>query len=135
VNELRGEKIDVIRWSPDPGNYIANALSPARVDEVRLMDAEDRQAHVLVAEDQLSLAIGKEGQNVRLAARLTGWKIDIKDSAKYDREAEDERNTMELERRQANLPIVAPVLDEDDDYEEEEETLEALPAAALEVAE
>jgi transcription termination/antitermination protein NusA len=134
VNELRGEKIDVIRWSPDPGNYIANALSPARVDEVRLMDAEDRQAHVLVAEDQLSLAIGKEGQNVRLAARLTGWKIDIKDSAKYDREAEDERNTMELERRQANLPIVAPVLDEDDDYEEEE-TLEALPAAALEVAE
>jgi transcription termination/antitermination protein NusA len=135
VNELRGEKIDVIRWSPDPGNYIANALSPARVDEVRLMDAEDRQAHVLVAEDQLSLAIGKEGQNVRLAARLTGWKIDIKDSAKYDREAEDDRNTMELERRQANLPIVAPVLDEEDDYEEEEEALEALPAAALEVAE
>jgi transcription termination/antitermination protein NusA len=136
VNELRGEKIDVIRWSPDPGNYIANALSPARVDEVRLMDAEDRQAHVLVAEDQLSLAIGKEGQNVRLAARLTGWKIDIKDSAKYDREAEDDRNTMELERRQANLPIVAPVLDDEDDYEEEEEeTLEALPAAALEAAE
>ncbi len=81
VNELRGEKIDVIRWSPDPATYIANALSPARVDEVRLMEPESRQTHVLVAEDQLSLAIGKEGQNVRLAARLTGWKIDIKDRA------------------------------------------------------
>jgi N utilization substance protein A len=89
VNELRGEKIDVIRWSPDPATYIANALSPARVDDVRLMDPETRQTHVLVAEDQLSLAIGKEGQNVRLAARLTGWKIDIKDQAKYDFEAED----------------------------------------------
>lgn len=91
VNELRGEKIDVIRWSPDPATYIANALSPARVDEVRLMDSEERQAHVLVAEDQLSLAIGKEGQNVRLAARLTGWKIDIKDTAKYDYEAENQK--------------------------------------------
>ena len=91
VNELRGEKIDVIRWSPDPATYIANALSPARVDEVRLMDPEGRQAHVLVAEDQLSLAIGKEGQNVRLAARLTGWKIDIKDTAKYDYETEDNK--------------------------------------------
>lgn len=89
VNELRGEKIDVIRWSPDPATYIANALSPARVDAVRLIDTEERQAHVLVAEDQLSLAIGKEGQNVRLAARLTGWKIDIKDIASYDQEAED----------------------------------------------
>jgi N utilization substance protein A len=88
VNELRGEKIDVIRWSPDPSTYIANALSPARIQEVRLVNPEDRQAHVLVAEDQLSLAIGKDGQNVRLAARLTGWKIDIKDAAKYDSEAE-----------------------------------------------
>jgi transcription termination/antitermination protein NusA len=78
----------VIRWSPDPSTYIANALSPARVDEVRLVNTEDRQVHVLVSEDQLSLAIGKEGQNVRLAARLTGWKIDIKDTAKYDYEAE-----------------------------------------------
>ncbi|MGF1566722.1 MAG: transcription termination factor NusA [Nodosilinea sp.] len=89
VNELRGEKIDVIRWSPDPATYISNALSPARVDEVRLVNPEERQAHVLVPEDQLSLAIGKEGQNVRLAARLTGWKIDIKDSGKYDYAAED----------------------------------------------
>lgn len=84
VNELQGEKIDVIRWSPDPATYISNALSPARIDEVRLVNPEGRQAHVLVPEDQLSLAIGKEGQNVRLAARLTGWKIDIKDVNKYD---------------------------------------------------
>ena len=86
VNELRGEKIDVIRWSPDPSTYIANSLSPARVDKVLLVDTEERQSMVLVAEDQLSLAIGKEGQNVRLAARLTGWKIDIKDIDKYDEE-------------------------------------------------
>ncbi len=84
VNELRGEKIDVIRWSPDPATYIANALSPAKVDQVLLVDPDARQAHVLVTDDQLSLAIGKEGQNVRLAARLTGWKIDIKDTAKYE---------------------------------------------------
>jgi N utilization substance protein A len=83
VNELRGEKIDVIRWSPDPSTYIANALSPARVDQVVLANPDERQAIVLVPENQLSLAIGKEGQNVRLAARLTGWKIDIKDTAKY----------------------------------------------------
>ncbi|MEM6868108.1 MAG: transcription termination factor NusA [Cyanobacteria bacterium P01_C01_bin.121] len=99
VNELRGEKIDVIRWSPDPSTYISNALSPARVDEVRLMDSEGRQAHVLVPEDQLSLAIGKEGQNVRLAARLTGWKIDIKDSAKYDYEAENAKMAEIAEKR------------------------------------
>jgi N utilization substance protein A len=91
VNELRGEKIDVIRWSPDPATYIANALSPAQVEAVRLVDPEGRQAHVLVHENQLSLAIGKEGQNVRLAARLTGWKIDIKDKSKYDAAAEDAR--------------------------------------------
>jgi len=109
VNELRGEKIDVIRWSPDPSTYIANALSPARVEEVRLADPEERQAHVLVADDQLSLAIGKEGQNVRLAARLTGWKIDIKDIAKYDYEAENRRmeNLAETRRQAAEAEMEA----------------------------
>ncbi len=99
VNELRGEKIDVIRWSPDPATYIANSLSPARVQDVRLMDPEEHQAHVLVGDDQLSLAIGKEGQNVRLAARLTGWKIDIKDAAKYNAAEEDEKMTAILDAR------------------------------------
>jgi N utilization substance protein A len=91
VSELRGEKIDVIRWSPDPSTYIANSLSPAKIHEVRLINADERIAHVIVPEDQLSLAIGKEGQNVRLAARLTGWKIDIKNLAKYDYEEEARR--------------------------------------------
>ncbi|MGV0105837.1 transcription termination factor NusA [Nostoc sp. DSM 114167] len=113
VNELRGEKIDVIRWSPDPATYIANALSPARVDEVRLMDPESRQTHVLVAEDQLSLAIGKEGQNVRLAARLTGWKIDIKDKAKYDYAAEDTKFAAVRTKYQSEES------EDDPDFEEE----------------
>lgn len=113
VNELRGEKIDVIRYSLDPATYIANALSPARVDEVRLMNPEERQAHVLVPEDQLSLAIGKEGQNVRLAARLTGWKIDIKDTAKYDH-AEEDRKVAELQAaRQAEEEEAARIAAEE----------------------
>ena len=89
VNELRGEKIDVIKWSSDPIQYILNSLSPAKVDLVRLVDPEGQHAHVLVPPDQLSLAIGREGQNVRLAARLTGWKIDVKNSHEYNQEAED----------------------------------------------
>lgn len=118
VNELRGEKIDVIRWSPDPATYIANALSPARVDEVRLINPEERQAHVLVPEDQLSLAIGKEGQNVRLAARLTGWKIDIKDSAKYDYEAENRKiAVLAEERRQAQAAAEAEEAAIDEEFE------------------
>ncbi|AUC59922.1 N utilization substance protein A [Cyanobacterium sp. HL-69] len=83
VNELKGEKIDVIRWSPDPAIYIANALSPSQIDLVELLDPEERQAMVVVPDNQLSLAIGKDGQNVRLAARLTGWRIDIKSKSDY----------------------------------------------------
>ena len=123
VNELRGEKIDVIRWSPDPSTYIANALSPARVDQVLLVNPEGRQAHVLVAEDQLSLAIGKEGQNVRLAARLTGWKIDIKDGAKYDYEAEH-RKIEALKAATANVEEA-----QEDEYEDEDEAVETLKVA------
>lgn len=107
VNEMRGEKIDVIRWSPDPATYIANALSPARVDQVILINPDERHALVLVAEDQLSLAIGKEGQNVRLAARLTGWKIDIKDAATYQAELEQQKqasDTMELDNEEDDTP-------------------------------
>jgi transcription termination/antitermination protein NusA len=120
VAELRGEKIDVIRWSPDPATYIANALSPAKIHEVRLINADDRQAHVLVPDDQLSLAIGKEGQNVRLAARLTGWKIDIKDASKYDYDAEDRKAMEEEERRQVH----AHKKIEEDDMEDLDEELE-----------
>ncbi|WP_273383257.1 transcription termination factor NusA [Enorma phocaeensis] len=77
VSELRGERVDVILWDEDPARYVANALSPARVTRV-LIDEEKRYAGVIVPDEQLSLAIGKEGQNARLAARLTGWHIDIK---------------------------------------------------------
>ena len=77
VSELRGERVDVILWDEDPGRYVANALLPAKVNRV-LIDEEKRYAGVIVPDDQLSLAIGKEGQNARLAARLTGWHIDIK---------------------------------------------------------
>jgi N utilization substance protein A len=131
VNELRGEKIDVIRWSPDPAIYIANALSPARVEEVRLIDPEERQAHVLVTDDQLSLAIGKEGQNVRLAARLTGWKIDIKDVAKYDRAQEDAKIGAELELRQ----VQRWAEDEENEDLEDSEDLEATQELMEDMAE
>ena len=77
VNELRGEKIDVVRWSENPEEYIANALSPAKVIAVEVYEA-DKSSRVIVPDYQLSLAIGREGQNARLAAKLTGWKIDIK---------------------------------------------------------
>ena len=77
VNELRGEKIDVVRWSEFPDEYIANALSPAKVIAVEVFE-DEKSSRVIVPDYQLSLAIGREGQNARLAAKLTGWKIDIK---------------------------------------------------------
>ena len=77
IKELRGEKIDIIEWSDEPSVFAANALSPAKVSQVRITDLNNRQMEVLVQEDQLSLAIGKKGQNVRLAARLVGWDIKI----------------------------------------------------------
>jgi N utilization substance protein A len=78
MNELHGEKIDIVDWSDDPARMVANALSPARVSSVTVVDADARSARVVVPDYQLSLAIGKEGQNARLAARLTGWRIDIR---------------------------------------------------------
>ena len=80
VSELRGERIDVVLWDKDPAKYVANALSPAKVTRV-LADTENQYATVIVPDDQLSLAVGKEGQNARLAARLTGWHIDIKNES------------------------------------------------------
>lgn len=77
VNELKGEKIDIVKWSKDPIDFVANALSPSQVDEV-IVNEEDKATTVIVPDNQLSLAIGKRGQNARLAAKLTGWKIDIK---------------------------------------------------------
>ena len=78
MSELHGEKIDIVDWSDDPAEMVANALSPARVSRVDVVDLAARSARVTVPDYQLSLAIGKEGQNARLAARLTGWRIDIR---------------------------------------------------------
>jgi N utilization substance protein A len=77
VSELRGEKIDIIPYNDEPARFVAKVLSPARVREV-LLDDEAKEATVVVPDDQLSLAIGRDGQNARLANRLTGWKVDIK---------------------------------------------------------
>jgi N utilization substance protein A len=85
VNELNGEKIDVVMWSPDAATFIANALSPAKILNVEL-NKEEGVATVVVPDRQLSLAIGKEGQNVRLAAKLTGWRIDIKSASAAEAE-------------------------------------------------
>ncbi len=154
VNELRGEKIDVIRWSQDPTQYICNSLSPARVEMVRLVDPEGQHAHVLVPPDQLSLAIGREGQNVRLAARLTGWKIDIKNSQEYDQAAEDaivselisqreEEESLQRETEErlaaeqaaraeedARLRELYPLPEDDEEYEEEENNEETIEEGA-----
>ena len=94
VEELRGEKVDIVKWSEDPAVYIAAALSPADVISVDIHE-EGKTCRVVVPDDQLSLAIGKEGQNARLAAKLTGWKIDIKPaSAPADEEVEDEEDVI-----------------------------------------
>ncbi len=121
VGELKNEKIDIVRWSEDPVEYIVNAISPARVVSVDIMtDGEDQKdALVVVPDDQLSLAIGREGQNVRLAHRLTGWKIDIKSvSQMEDEEARkqsnfDEYNDDEVEERAVDSDEIQEEIEEE----------------------
>ena len=108
VNELRGEKIDIIKWSPDPCEFIASALSPAKVISVEPLEGETG-ARVVVPDYQLSLAIGKEGQNARLAAKLTGWKIDIK----------SESQIREWEEQAAREPLTKEAFMEKSDAESE----------------
>jgi N utilization substance protein A len=88
IRELRGEKIDIVEWSEDPIAFVTNALSPAKVQRVSIVDDRERVMEVIVEDRQLSLAIGKKGQNVRLAAKLTGWRIDIKSEEEKRREVE-----------------------------------------------
>ncbi len=123
VSELKNEKIDIVRYSEDPVEYIVNALSPARIISVDILaDEEDRhEAFVIVPDDQLSLAIGREGQNVRLAHRLTGWKIDIK-SESQAREMEN-RTAVETEYEEPA---------ETEEYIEEEETVDEIADEARE---
>jgi transcription termination/antitermination protein NusA len=107
VNELNGEKIDVVQWSSDPKDFIANALSPAQVVEVQLRE-EEHAATVIVPDKQLSLAIGKEGQNVRLAAKLSGWRIDIKSASALldeERAAAEAREAADHEQIQTEVAL------------------------------
>jgi N utilization substance protein A len=117
VRELRGEKIDIIPWSEDPRIFIAKALSPAVVEKVGVTE-EDRSALIVVADSQLSLAIGKKGQNVRLAAKLTGWKIDILSESEYDQERQKEREQ----------EIEAAIVEETRKMAEENEAAETMEA-------
>ena len=117
VDELRGEKIDIVKWSEDPGIYIANALSPAKVIDVQINE-EEKKARVIVPDYQLSLAIGKEGQNARLAAKLTGWKIDIK-SESQAQEAGIDYEEQDYEEQEYDEQDY-----DDQEYEEIEEYLE-----------
>ncbi|MEP7032638.1 MAG: transcription termination factor NusA [Actinomycetota bacterium] len=106
VTELRGEKIDVVPWSADAPTFVANALQPAKVKEARV-DPETQTALVIVPDYQLSLAIGKEGQNARLAARLTGWRIDIKSETQF---AEEQRGARAAAAAPAPEPVAVPEL-------------------------
>jgi transcription termination/antitermination protein NusA len=96
IRELRGEKIDIVEWSEDPVSFVTNALSPAKVQRVSIVDDRERVMEVIVEDKQLSLAIGKKGQNVRLAAKLTGWRIDIKSEEEKRREVEAQLGAFDL---------------------------------------
>jgi transcription termination/antitermination protein NusA len=85
VQELRGERIDIIPWNMDPAKFVVNALAPAIISKV-IIDQANRNMEVIVPDDQLSLAIGKRGQNVRLASKLTNWRIDVKNESRYERQ-------------------------------------------------
>ncbi|HEX8502869.1 MAG TPA: transcription termination factor NusA [Pyrinomonadaceae bacterium] len=117
IRELRGEKIDIIEWSDEPSVFAANALSPAKVNQVRITDIEHRQMEVIVNEDQLSLAIGKRGQNVRLATKLVGWNIDIRSEEELKKEVAAQMGAMiasgeavPLERLQGMNPSMVSTL-------------------------
>jgi NusA-like KH domain protein len=101
IRELRGEKIDIVEWSDDPIAFVTNALSPAKVQRVSIVDDNGRVMEVIVEDKQLSLAIGKKGQNVRLAAKLTGWRIDIKSEEEKRREVEAQFEGLEARAEDA----------------------------------
>ncbi|MGH9526278.1 MAG: transcription termination factor NusA, partial [Terriglobales bacterium] len=105
IRELRGEKIDIIEFSEDPVQFAANALSPAKISRVAILDSETRQLEVVVDDTQLSLAIGKKGQNVRLAAKLLGWKIDIKSEEEKRREVEQQMAVLMTDTPAAETPL------------------------------
>ena len=110
IRELRGEKIDIVEWSDDPSFLVTNAISPARVQRVAIVDDADKVMEVVVEDRQLSLAIGKKGQNVRLAAKLTGWKIDIKSEEEKRREVEAQFEGFQAGPTEADLTAALSVV-------------------------
>jgi N utilization substance protein A len=110
VNELKGEKIDIVKWSADPVVFVANSLSPSKVLDV-MVNENEKATTVVVPDYQLSLAIGKRGQNARLAAKLTGWKIDIK--------SETDAREIGIYPREETIRLFDDQIDNDFDYEEE----------------
>ena len=135
VDELSGEKIDIITWNDDPQRLISSVLSPADVEQVIIEDAENKSATAVVPDDQLSLAIGKQGQNVRLAARVSGWKIDIQSHHQFldrlQKEAEEEKYAEDAEIPAESEEAAAEV-PEIDDMEEETAVPESLETEAPE---
>src|SRR5256886_1091887 len=123
IMELRGEKIDIVEWSDDHVQFVTQAISPAKVQRVSIVNDEERVMEVVVEDKQLSLAIGKKGQNVRLAAKLTGWKIDIKSE-------EEKRKEVEAQFEGMGLPEGA----EGDEAAEGAQEAEGVQAAPAEVA-
>lgn len=111
IRELRGEKIDIVQYDDDSAQYVRSALSPATINRVTVRDYESREMEVIVSEDQLSLAIGKRGQNVRLATKLVGWRLDIKSEAEKKAEVEAEMERMAAASRElSSLPGVGPAV-------------------------
>ena len=106
VQELRGEKIDIVEWDPDPAKFVCNAIAPAEVQKV-IIDKEEKLMQIIVGDDQLSLAIGKRGQNVRLAAQLTGWKIDLHSESQVKKKTEETKKILlklqDMDTAQADL--------------------------------
>jgi len=135
IRELRGEKIDIVEFSEDPIIFVTNALSPAKVQRVSIVDDHERVMEVVVEDKQLSLAIGKKGQNVRLAAKLTGWRIDIKSEEEKRREVEAQFGVLEgTPDAQAQMDALFPDVS-NVESSEAEETAEADSAEAAEAVE
>jgi len=109
IRELRGEKIDIIEWSDEPSVFAANSLSPAKVNQVHITDIEQRQMEVIVNEDQLSLAIGKRGQNVRLATKLVGWNIDIRSEEDLKKEVAEQMGALMASGGSVPLSVIEGV--------------------------
>ena len=132
IRELRGEKIDIIEWSEDPAIFAANALSPAKVSKVTVLDFEDKKLQVIVENEQQSLAIGKRGQNVRLAAKLVGWDIDIRSEEEMNREVASQIEQM-ISAPVVKLSSIEGISASDSDAlaEHDIETIEQLAEASV----